>query len=195
MVHANHLQSLNKSLLNLPCQWEMGKTQEINAGCRQLIVDHLSWCHEVVGETFAPPCVFGDLRGCLPEKSYHQEDPHFKQIYDINRSKLVKNQWCYTCGKLCPLFGPEASSQFETAGLPCTDSSNAGKRKYEKGPTCSVFCAHAKRHVEKATPIVLIENVQDWTTQCAFWMFSSVFALMNSPIVYHRLPTGICPIR
>ncbi|CAK9089666.1 unnamed protein product [Durusdinium trenchii] len=49
----------------------------------------------------------------------------------------------------------------EVAGLPCTDQSAAGNRLYQEGPTAKVFLAHAKRHIEKETPLLILENVQE----------------------------------
>ena len=52
-------------------------------------------------------------------------------------------------------------ADFEVAGLPCTDQSRAGKRLFHNGPTAPVFMAHAKIHLAKQTPLVLLENVPD----------------------------------
>ena len=49
---------------------------------------------------------------------------------------------------------------FEVAGLPCTDHSRAGKRAGMQGATAPVFMAHAKIHVHKQTPLMIIENVE-----------------------------------
>ncbi|CAJ1439296.1 unnamed protein product [Effrenium voratum] len=35
-----------------------------------------------------------------------------------------------------------------------------GAKRYEQGPTATVFMSHAKRHKEKRTPLLIIENVQ-----------------------------------
>ncbi|CAE8602347.1 unnamed protein product [Polarella glacialis] len=62
---------------------------------------------------------------------------------------------------MCPLFGRAVETNLETAGLPCTDQSRAGNQLYEQGPTAVVFIAHAKRHIQKRTPFIIIENVQE----------------------------------
>ncbi|CAE8599354.1 unnamed protein product [Polarella glacialis] len=62
---------------------------------------------------------------------------------------------------MCPLFVRAVETNLETAGLPCTDQSRAGNQLYEQGPTAVVFIAHAKRHIQKRTPFIIIENVQE----------------------------------
>ncbi len=73
----------------------------------------------------------------------------------------MSHQHCYTHNCFCPLFGEDADSELEVAGLPCTDQSRSGKRLYEEGPTMIAFMAHAKRHIEKKTALIIIENVQE----------------------------------
>ncbi|CAK9079372.1 Uncharacterized protein SCF082_LOCUS37876 [Durusdinium trenchii] len=73
----------------------------------------------------------------------------------------MTSQWCFTCCKECPLFGPRAMTDIEVAGLPCTDASMCGLRRFENGPTAQVFLAHCKIHLERRTPMMIIENVPD----------------------------------
>lgn len=141
------------------------RVEEINAGCRQLILDHLQWCYSVTG-TCHRPCIFGDLVECVPPGSFCDEDPFYKKLYDFNRADLMKSQHCFFCTQQCPLFGPSAESDMEVAGLPCTDQSAAGNRLYQEGPTAKVFLAHAKRHIEKETPLLILENVQERDCGC-----------------------------
>ena len=136
-------------------------SQEINANCRQLIVDHLQWCQQVVEKSYPTPCIFGDLLGCLPPGSFNPMDPFHKKLIQIDRAPFLPKQHCYSCNRLCPLFGVASSSDLEVAGLPCTDASNAGQRRFENGPSGAVFIAHAKQHIEQKTPIIVLENVQD----------------------------------
>ena len=134
--------------------------QEINPRCRQMLVDHIVWCGEVLGTSIRTPCIFGDVEGCIPEGVYNKTDSFMAKYRDIENSDLLSHQHCYTHNRYCPIFGPEANSDFETAGLPCVDMSRAGKRLKENGRTASVFITHAKRHCEKRTPVILLENAQ-----------------------------------
>lgn len=115
----------------------------------------------MTGSVYPPPCLFSGLVEALPAGSFCDESPFYKKVYDVNRANLMASQWCNTCHKRCPLFGRHAESDFEVAGLPCTDASIAGLRKFEQGPTAKVFLAHAKIHIERRTPLLIIENVQD----------------------------------
>lgn len=69
---------------------------------------------------------------------------------------------------MCPLFA--TTPDFEVAGLPCIDQSMAGQKKYEEGKTGTVFCCHAKRHVELETPLILMENVQARLPETLFYL-------------------------
>jgi hypothetical protein len=133
----------------------------MNAGCRQLIVDHLPWIREVTNSQHPSPCVFGDLLHCVPDNSFNVEDNFNVKLYDLDKALLFTHQWCFTHGRMCPLFGRAVETNLETAGLPCTDQSRAGNQLYEQGPTAVVFIAHAKRHIQKRTPFIIIENVQE----------------------------------
>ena len=135
--------------------------EEIKPSCRALITDHIEWCQQLEGSGFSPPCVFGDVLKSLPENSYNRDDSFADKLYSIDRARLMKRQYCYTCGKQCPLFTPGEESEHETAGLPCVDMSSAGKRRFESGPTAPIFITHGKRHVAKRTRVILLENVQD----------------------------------
>ena len=123
-----------------------------------MINDHVGWCAKVVDAPVRPPCIFGDVEGCIPPGTYESSDPFKVKFAKIANAPFVSHQWCFTHRTYCPLF--EMESDFETAGLPCTDQSRAGKRLFEEGPTASVFCCHAKRHIELQTPVILLENVQ-----------------------------------
>ena len=80
----------------------------------------------------------------------------------VDQAPLFRTQHCFTHDKECALFGaPSAHSDFEVAGLPCWDMSLAGKRLQEEGRTAGAFLAHAKRHVEKETRLIVVENTKD----------------------------------
>ena len=126
-----------------------------------MIVDHMEWCRAVLGtRPVHRPCMFGDLEGCIDRGVYNPEDPCKVKFCKIAAAQLRTHQHCYTHGKLCPLFTEDTASDLETAGLPCTDSSKAGLQQFEEGPTFGVFACHAKRHIQKGTRVILLENVQ-----------------------------------
>ena len=95
----------------------------------------------------------------------------------------MSHQWCFSHRKLCPLF--ETRTDFETAGLPCTDQSRAGKRLFEEGPTASVFCCHAKRHIELQTPLILLENVQ-----VRLWGVPNIFPIGSRHVILTNVIIG-----
>ena len=68
----------------------------------------------------------------------------------------------------------QVESDVEVAGLPCVDQSKCGKQLKEQGPTAMVFLSHAKLHIEKQTPLILLENVQGWVS---FFQFLLLFGL------------------
>ena len=132
----------------------------MDPACRQLIVDHFAWLRRATGRSCQPPCVFGDLESCVPPNSYDPAQTFLQKLQDVDDAPLIQKQHCYTHGKNCPLFGEGTSATLEVAGLPCWDMSAAGKRLKEHGRTATVFICHAKRHVEKRTPLIVIENTK-----------------------------------
>lgn len=143
--------------------------KEWNRGCQQLIRDHVEWCAAVLGTVLPLPCLFEDVEGCVPPNSYNKDDPYMVKYRAIAAADLLSHGKCLFHGKQCPLFGPAAAADWETAGLPCTDQSRAGLRRFEHGPTASVFICHAKRHIELETPVILLENVQDTDGLCSLF--------------------------
>jgi hypothetical protein len=110
---------------------------------------------------YPKPCVHGDLLLTMPEDSFSKDSNFEMKLYDVNRADFYSHQHCYTHNWMCPLFGPPTDTDLEVAGLPCTDQSKGGDRKFEEGKTAVVFMAHSKRHTEKRTPLIIIENVQE----------------------------------
>ena len=136
-------------------------TKEWDANCRQLIADHFAWLEREAGGICRPPCVFGDLVDCMPAGTIDPEDPFMVKFHKVNWSCVYRRQHCFTHNRLCNLFGdPSTDADIETAGLPCPDYSMAGLRQLEEGPTIGAFLAHAKRHIEKKTRIICIENTK-----------------------------------
>ena len=155
------LDKQNKCLSALSPVFNLSK--EWDAGCRQLILDHFAWLKRASGKSCPLPCLFGDLEGCLPKGCYAKDDQFMTKLDKIDRVDFKCKQHCYAHNKACPLFGRATDSDLEVAGLPCWDISAAGKRLKENGPTASVFLAHAKRHVQKMTPLIIIENTKAGT--------------------------------
>ncbi|CAJ1348098.1 unnamed protein product, partial [Effrenium voratum] len=150
---------------------------EWDAHCRQLIFDHHVWCREATGDKFPFPCVFDNVEGCIPSNTYDPTSDFVGKLKAVSRSKLVRFQHCYTHGKMCDLFNPSLAPDLETAGLPCWDFSLAGARRYENGPTCTVFMAHAKRHKELRTPLLIIENVQNLRMQMIEYLYGDDYMI------------------
>ena len=88
-----------------------------------------------------------------------------RRLYAIDRAKLKSHQYCYTHNRCCSLglSGdiPQETADFDLSGLPCPDMSPAGYSLREEGETSSVFAVHAKYHIAKQTPMLVIENVPD----------------------------------
>ena len=78
----------------------------------------------------------------------------------MDGADFVDYQPCYSCLQ-CNVFSTENHTDLEVAGLPCTDFSKAGQQKREKKTTAPVFIMHAKTHVRKSTPLIVLENVCD----------------------------------
>ena len=138
--------------------------EEIDASCRQLIQDHFAWMKTTSGKACRCPRVFGDLAGCVPRGSFDAPACFTEKAFDIDEAPLRQYQHCYTHNRKCKLFGPDTNCDLEVAGLPCPDFSQCGKQLMEEGPTAHIFICHAKRHVEKETPLVVIENTKDRTS-------------------------------
>ncbi|CAE7365301.1 unnamed protein product [Symbiodinium sp. CCMP2592] len=55
--------------------------------------------------------------------------------------------------------------------------SRVGKRAYHQGPTAPIFIAHAKLHVERQTPLILLENVQDLNVAMVEYLYGRHYVL------------------
>ncbi|CAE7032787.1 unnamed protein product [Symbiodinium sp. CCMP2592] len=124
---------------------------------------------ETVASKQANPCVFTDITDIVPKGSWNSEDPFEQKACDIDRAPFFLKARCVTHGRLCPLFA--VNSDLDVAGLPCVDYSKSGKGRREEGPTAPVFCCHAKLHVEKATPLLIIENVQELSMEMIYRLY------------------------
>ena len=135
--------------------------EECEPKCHQLIRDHMLWCATVTQRRCRGYCLFNDVQDVIPAGTFDEEDTFIAKAQKIASAPLYCTQYCLQHQRMCPLFGPATEAHWETAGLPCPDQSRAGLRRFEQGPTAAVFCCHAKRHIEKQTPMILLENVQD----------------------------------
>ena len=125
-----------------------------------MIRSHQQWCNQVTGNRFPPACLFPDVEGCLPPDTYNANESFRWKLYRVSNAPLMRQQHCLTHGRQCDLFPPAERPDLDCSGLPCWDFSLAGKRKRQEGATCTIFMAHAKRHKELRTPVLIIENAQ-----------------------------------
>lgn len=139
--------------------------KEISSNCRQLIVDHATWCSNTTELIHPKPCIHGDILDMLPPESFNPKSSFMKRLYAIDRAKLNSHQYCFTHNRQCSLGlirnDPQETADFDFSGLPCPDMSPAGKNQREEGQTSTVFAVHAKYHIAKQTLMLLIENVPD----------------------------------
>ena len=110
----------------------------------------------------SPPPSPEDLLDAVETNRLSTVDSFLQKLQIMDDGQLTFRQWCCLHNTHCELHGRlQNSVDLEVAGLPCPDNSQAGLRRYEEGPTAAVFIAHAKRHVHKATPMIIIENTPD----------------------------------
>lgn len=103
----------------------------------------------------------------------------------MDQAPIFETQHCYTHNCQCKL---NKDSHLEVAGLPCWDYSAAGKRRGENGPTIGTFLTHGKRRIAAATPLIIIENVQELLSLgVSFFLVSMTFPIINGPeIMYFK---------
>ncbi len=136
------------------------RAEEIDARCRQLIVDHAAWYNSATRNWHPTPCIHGDLTKIVPENSFNPEGTFMERLMQIDGASIMRNQWCNTHGHDCPILDG-LQSDYDVSGLPCPDMSPAGLGLKEEGMTSTVFICHAKLHIAKQTPFLVVENVPD----------------------------------
>jgi hypothetical protein len=117
------------------------------------------WCNRVTGETLAShpmPHVFGDLLEQVPGGSYNPADRFHEKARAISLAWLNQSQECKVHDGFCWIQPVD----LDISGLPCTDNSRSGLKKYEEGPTGPIFAVYAKRHIANKTPLLIIENTR-----------------------------------
>lgn len=148
--------------------------EEINGGCRNLIVSHCDWYNDVTGLNHPRPCIHGDLTQVIPPDSFRKSDSFKDRLRKIDRAPIMLKQYCYTHGQDCSIFSTWKRPDYDLSGLPCPDHSPAGSRAGSEGVTASVFICHAKFHIGLQTPLLIIENVPDWVHNHRFHCFTSI---------------------
>lgn len=170
--------------------WLTGYTaQEILPNCRQLIIDHMQWCNNTTEMSHPMPCVFGDMTEVLPPDTF-TEGNFMKKVYRANKMPMMTHQHCYTHNKFCPSgVRGEVDSDYDLSGLPCPDMSPAGLRLGPEGPTSKVFISHAKLHIARQTPLLIIENVPE-TCFCNLYIFCHCFQKKVFPLNNYSKTVG-----
>ncbi|CAE8611240.1 unnamed protein product [Polarella glacialis] len=124
------------------------------------MADSHDWCNRVTGETLAShptPHVFGDLLEQVPGGSYNPADSFHEKARAISLAWLNQSQECKVHDGFCWIQPVD----LDIFGLPCTDNSRSGLKKYEEGPTGPIFAVYAKRHIADKTPLLIIENTRE----------------------------------
>ena len=143
--------------------------KEQDRRCQQLIVDNHLWSCRVTGQRSPLPCIFANVEACVPPNTFDSDMSFMWKLHRISTADCQRYQMCSTHNRMCDQF-PVVSADVDISGLPCPDYSMCGSRKCEHGGTNSVFICHAKRQVQLATPLLIIENVQArlTTRSCGF---------------------------
>ncbi|CAE8720142.1 unnamed protein product [Polarella glacialis] len=103
------------------------------------------------------PHVFGDLLEQVPGGSYNPADRFHEKARAISLAWLNQSQECKVHDGFCWIQPVD----LDISGLPCTDNSRSGLKKYEEGPTGPIFAVYAKRHIANKTPLLIIENTRE----------------------------------
>lgn len=131
----------------------------MNGPCQQLIVEHHKWVNGSTPQPHPLPCVFGDVLACVPESVDFVTGTFSVKRRRLSNEQLKKEQYCVIHDRECPL---DTAVDFDFSGLPCPDNSKANhKRRFEEGPTGTVFITYAKMHLDAKTPLLCIENVPE----------------------------------
>ena len=134
--------------------------EEMDRGCRQLILDHHKWIMSFQGHHHRLPCVFGDILDQIDMKEVDDNLPFQEKRKLIDSMPLRSKQVCYTHGfDNCPVL---QHVDIDMSGLPCPDNSRANSRRlFEEGPSAPIYILWAKKHKELATPLLILENTPD----------------------------------
>ena len=146
-------------------------SQEIDAACRQLIIDHHAWMNSF-SDSGTLPCIFGDILKLIPESAQLTTGSFSEKRQRVEGVHLKGEQFCHAHNKYCNALQP-TEADVDLSGLPCPDNSRANrKRKFQEGPTGPVYIAWAKRHKQLQTKLIIIENVRDtcMCLVCLYWV-------------------------
>ncbi|CAE7028680.1 unnamed protein product [Symbiodinium natans] len=133
---------------------------ERDAACRQLVIDHHKWMEQSgIPTSRRLPCIFGDILDQLPASVDREAGDFAAKRRRVRAAGLLETQHCWVHNDACRLDVPV---QIDVSGLPCPDNSRANlKRKFQEGGSGIVYATWAQRHIQKRTPLLLIENVPD----------------------------------
>lgn len=139
--------------------------QELDAGCRQLIVDHHRWINAATGFELPPPCIHGNILEQVRSDCYDPNASFSEKLAQINASRLQKRRFCFTHNRFCALLTEDKLVDIDVSGLPCPDNSRANwKRLYQEGPSGPIYIVWAKKHKLARTPLLILENVPEACT-------------------------------
>ncbi|CAE8646942.1 unnamed protein product [Polarella glacialis] len=153
VVNESGLVSFRMNIKSVQC-WEL------NQHCHHIMAESHDWCNRVTGETLAShpmPRVFGDLLEQVPGGSYNPADRFHEKARAISLAWLNQSQECKVHDGFCWIQPVD----LDISGLPCTDNSRSGLKKYEEGPAGPIFAVYAKRHIANKTPLLIIENTRE----------------------------------
>ena len=133
--------------------------QELDAACRQLIIDHHRWVNSFARPQTTLPCVFADILDQV-ERRVKEDGLSFREKKEKLASiPLRATQFCHTHNGFCSL---REKVCVDVSGLPCPDNSRANqKRKFEEGSSGIVYLTWSKFHIEQKTPLLILENVPE----------------------------------
>ncbi|CAE7944053.1 unnamed protein product [Symbiodinium sp. KB8] len=133
--------------------------EEIDSECRQIIIDNHRWLRSFCTSDKLP-CIFGNILEQLPETAaaaVSMEPDFTSKRRRVEGVTLCSHQRCFVHSEACPVG---SAVHLDFSGLPCPDNSRANrKRKFQEGDSGIVYITWAKRHCQKQTPLLILENV------------------------------------
>lgn len=133
--------------------------QEIDAHCRQAIIDNHHWAQQWADRRRSVPHIFADLRDQASLDQVNPRLPFLARWGQASRLQASHEQFCHTHARYCPSMVP---LDFDVSGLPCQDNSRANhNRRFFEGKNSTENLAWAKRHVDLETPLLIIENTPE----------------------------------
>ena len=170
-------------------QRESNTVQENNPKTHQILVDNHSWCCQTSGAIHDMPHLFTDILDLNSPDVFKQTDDYENKRRKILGSRITTHAPCAMhSGNLggCEIPGAD----FGVSGLPCTDMSMAGKRRFRHGPTNAVFMTHGKYTEAHKIPIFIIECTPvPWLTET--FCVSNLLTRRTPPYVHYLWPKDL----